>query len=225
MITREALVAIMDAAEPMHVDLYLPHLTAAAAEFEINTPAREAAFLATLADETGQLSRMVENLNYSAEQLARTWPGRYACRDGQGVPSTPYRPNGLAEVLAHRPEAIANNVYADRMGNRGELSGDGWRHRGAGGIQETGRTNQLAVALKFGVPVETVGDWLRTPEGAMRSAAWGFQRRGCNELADAGDFDAVCDAINLGHHTARVGDAIGFDRRLAFFNAGLTALA
>lgn len=225
LITRDLLEEVMPNADPGNIDLYLPHLVAACDEFEINTRARVCAFLATLAEETGQLASMSENLNYSAQGLANTWPSRYAERDAEGNVIKPYQPNALALDLHRQPERIANNCYADRMGNGDEASGDGWRHRGAGGIQETGADNQRAVALFFGVPFERIGDWLRSPEGAMRSAAWGFARRGCNRLADAGDFDGVCDLVNIGRKTARVGDANGYKHRLAFHQAAQRALA
>lgn len=225
MITPELVARVMPDADPEAIVRYAPWLDRGALEYDISTPARVAAFLATVAEETGQLEFVTENLRYSAEGLARTWPNRYACVDAAGRPVRPYRPNGLAESLHRNPERIANNVYADRMGNRDEASGDGWRFRGAGGIQETGRDNHYAAAMHFGIELERIGDWLRSPEGAMRSAAWGFARRGCNELADAGLFDAICDTINIGHRTARVGDANGYAHRLAFFHAAKEALA
>ncbi|MEG7018924.1 glycoside hydrolase family 19 protein, partial [Pseudomonas aeruginosa] len=81
-----------------------------------------AAFLAQIGHESGQLTRLVENLNYSARGLAATWPSRYRGADGQ--------PNALAQRLARNPRAIANNAYASRNGNGDEASGDGWRYRG-----------------------------------------------------------------------------------------------
>lgn len=225
MITPELIARVMPDAAPENIALYAPWIERACAEFEIDTPARVAAFLATIAEETGQLEAVSENLNYSAQALANTWPNRYAVRDDDGDYVRPYRPNEKALELHRNPEAIANHCYADRMGNRDETSGDGWRHRGAGGIQETGRDNQYAAAMFFDIELEKIGDWLRSPEGAMRSAAWGFQRRGCNDLADRGLFDAVCDVINLGHRTAKVGDANGYKHRLAFFHSAKEALA
>jgi putative chitinase len=224
-ITPELIARVMPAASAEDVIRYAPHLAAAALEFEINTSARVAAFLATLAEETEELERMEENLNYSAQGLANTWPGRYACIDAAGALARPLKPNGLAESLHRHPQAIANNVYADRLGNGDEASGDGWRYRGSGGIQETGKDNHYAAAMRFDVELERIGDWLRSPEGAMRSAAWGFARRGCNQLADAGRFDNVSDVINIGRPTAKVGDSIGWPARLAFFNAAKEALA
>lgn len=228
MITRELVAAVMPHASDEALALYVPHLAAAAAEFQINTPARVAAFLAAIAEETGELETVSENLNYSAEGLANTWPNRYAQQEGGAYVRDSrgrYMPNPLAVHLHRRPEAIANNVYADRMGNRGEESGDGWKYRGAGGIQETGKENHFAAAMFFDVDPERIGEWLRSPEGAMRSAARGFVRRGCLALADAGDFDGVSDVINRGRKTPRVGDSIGWTKRLAYFNAARKALA
>lgn len=206
---------------------YLGPLNAAMLEFGIDRKRRVEMFLATLAVECGQLTAMQENLNYSAEGLANTWPTRFAEKDASGsyltAPATPgiaaqrsKVPNQLAKNLARQPEAIANTVYANRMGNGDVKSGHGWLYRGAGLIALTGRDNQARCATHFGIAPEKVGDWLRTPEGACRSAAWFWKKNGCNEHADKGDFDAVSDAVNLGHQTARQGDAIGYAERLEF---------
>lgn len=191
------------------VSIYAP-LAAAMAEWQINTPKRVAAFVANLAAESRQLTVLSENLNYSADQLARTWPPRYA-----NVDKTP---NDLARDLARKgAQAIANNVYANRMGNGDEASGDGWRNRGAGGLQLTGATNQRECAKAFGIAPDTIGDWLRTPEGACRSAARHWILSGCNTYADKGDFDGCCDMVNIGRKTDKIGDAIGFATREQVF--------
>lgn len=113
---------------------------------EIDTPARRAAFLAQVGHESSQLTRLVENLNYSAQGLAATWPGRYLGPDGQ--------PNALALRLARNPQAIADNTYATRNGNGDEASGDGWRFRGRGLLQITGRANYRLVGEALGEPLE-----------------------------------------------------------------------
>jgi putative chitinase len=210
------------------VAMFFSALNDAMAESDIGTPARQAAFLAQLAHETGQLTQLVENLNYSAEGLAATWPGRYAKKGPDGrylVAGGRKVPNELALDLHRLPERIANNVYANRMGNGDEASGDGWRYRGSGGFQITGKDNQRACAEHFGIPLDKVGGWLRTPAGACRSSGWFWQRAGCNALADRGDFDAISDRINIGRDTAAVGDAIGYKDRLAFFETAERALA
>lgn len=208
---------------------YLPWLNSAMAEFHIDTTKRQAPFLANLAHETGDLNCVVENLNYSADGLANTWPSRFAKKDAAGkylVADDGRRvPNALGLELHRRPELIANTVYANRMGNGDVASGDGWRFRGSGGIQLTGRDNQMACAAYFRIPVDRIGDWLRSPEGVCRSAAWYWWRAGCNELADAGKNDALADLVNIGHLTKEVGDAIGYSDRLARTNNNMKALA
>jgi putative chitinase len=227
MVTLDQLRKIMPLAGA-RAELFCASLNAAMAEFGIGTPARQAVFLAQLAHETGQLASVSENLNYSADGLANTWPSRYAKKDARGaylVAAGRTVPNELALNLHRLPERIANNVYANRMGNGDEASGDGWRYRGSGGFQLTGKDNQRACAQHFGITLEQVGAWLRTPEGACRSAGWFWQRAGCNELADRGDFDAVSDKINIGRLTEAEGDAIGYKDRLAFFETAERALA
>lgn len=200
MITRDQILGVMPGAIRV-VDNYVRPLNASAIEFEITTPVRIAPYLAQLAHESNQLLSVEENLNYSAEGLARTWPGRYANDDGT--------PNALALKLHRNPIAIANHTYADRMGNRGVDSGDGWKYRGAGLIQLTGREAHIAAALYFEIDLEQIGAWFRTPEGACRSAAWYWKSHGCNELADAGQFLRITKAIN--------GGTIGQAERLAYF--------
>jgi len=184
---------------------YIAALIAAMAEFGINTPARQQMFIATVAHESAQLTVLVENLNYSAEALRRVF-GKYFPTDA------------MAANYARQPERIANRVYANRGGNGNEASGDGWRYRGAGAIQLTFRDNHAACAAYFNRPVESIGDWLRTPEGACRSAGWFWSTNKINRFADVNDFDGVSDAVNRGSKTAAVGDSNGWADRLAYFN-------
>lgn len=217
-ISRAQLLASMPAAGP-YVDTYLDPLNAAMVENGINTPLRIAAFLANVAVESGQLSSVSENLNYSADGLAATWPARFAVMGSQ-----PRVPNAQAITIAHQPERIANIVYAGRMGNGDEASGDGWRYRGAGLIELTGKAAQLAAAQHFGVDPALIGDWLRSPSGAARSAAWYFASRGCCVYADKPDFDGVCDVVNIGRKTAAIGDSIDYVARLGFYGKARQAL-
>ncbi|MCW4470619.1 glycoside hydrolase family 19 protein [Flavobacterium sp. MFBS3-15] len=101
--------------------------------FGISNNAQIAHFLANADHETGGFKTDTENLNYSANRLVKIWPSRFAGPD--------MKPNDLAKKLANHAEAIANNVYAGRMGNGSESSGDGWRYRGRGAIQLTGKKN------------------------------------------------------------------------------------
>ena len=159
-------------------------------EREIDTPARRAAFLAQVGHESSQLTRLVENLNYSAQGLAATWPSRYLGPDGQ--------PNALALRLARNPQAIADNTYATRNGNGDEASGDGWRFRGRGLLQITGRANYRLVGEALGEPLEAEPWRLEQPVPAARSAAWWWAGHGLNELADRGEFAAITHRINGG---------------------------
>ncbi len=102
--------------------------------FGICTHSQAAHFLANVHHETGGFSNDTENLNYSAAGLAKTWPGRF-------VDAATKQPNVLAKNLAKKQQAIANNVYANRMGNGSESSGDGWKYRGRGSLQLTGKKN------------------------------------------------------------------------------------
>ncbi|OEC45004.1 glycoside hydrolase family 19 [Pseudomonas sp. 1D4] len=158
--------------------------------FSLTTPNRQSAFLAQAAHESSGFTRLTENLNYSATGLAATWPGRFRGADGQ--------PNALARALHRRPEAIANVVYANRMGNGPEASGDGWRYRGRGLLQITGRAQYQRCGAALGLPLVEQPDLLAQPEPAVLSAAWFWQVNGLNELADARDFEAITRRINGG---------------------------
>lgn len=185
-------------------DAFYDDLARAMEEFGIVTPRREAAFLATVIHESAGFKRLEENLNYSAEGLCKTWPARFN--------------ESNAGAYHRQPQKIANKVYANRMGNGGESSGDGWRFRGAGLIQLTFRDNYQACANYFGMALSGVPGWLRTPEGACRSAGWFWDLNNINVYADDDDFDGVCDMVNRGHRTTAVGDAVGFAHRLNLYN-------
>jgi putative chitinase len=208
-LTRDQLERIMPLAAP-RADVCVSALNAAIARFPINTSMRLAHFLGQLAVESGQLAATRENMNYTAQRLTQVWPTRFtSLKQAMG--------------FAHMPEQIANFVYANRMGNGDVRSGDGWRHRGAGWLQLTGKDNQQACAEHFGVSSD-IGDWLSSPQGAALAAAWFWSEHGCNELADRSDIDAISDAVNLGHHTPKIGDAIGYAERLAFTNTAIKVL-
>lgn len=182
---------------------YIPYLNPALVEFEINTPARAAMFLAQVAHESSELTQTSENLNYSIAGLMKVWPSRF-----QSVE--------MANKYAHQPEKIANFVYANRNGNGDESSGDGWAFRGAGALQLTGRSNQLACANWTGVPPESISEWLRGTQGAITSAGWFWMTNDCNHQADIGDFEALTRKIN--------GGLTGFNSRLEYFNTAQIAL-
>ena len=188
---------------------YLPLLRMAAHRYQIDAnPRRLAAWLATITHESARLTRTVENLNYSAEGLAATWPARYADMTGE--------PNATARRIAGHPEQIANLTYAGRLGNGSAGSGDGWRYRGRGLIQITGRSNYAATGIALGLDLVERPAMLEEPHYAALSAAEWWHRNGCNHLADTGDMAAVTRKVN--------GGIIGLDDRLKLYAAALKYL-
>jgi putative chitinase len=171
---------------------FVDGLNAALQTYEINTPARIAAFIAQVGFESAHFTHLVEVLDYSTERLAALWPNRFATPDG--------KPNALAFSLGHHPEAIANSVYANRLGNGAPESGDGWRFRGRGLIQLTGRTNYQLAGEALKLDLEGQPELLEQPEYACLSAAWFWAAHGLNALADAGDFKAITQRINGGQN-------------------------
>lgn len=153
-------------------------LSEAMDRFAISTPARAAAFLAQIAHESGELRRLVENLSYSADRLMVVWPKRFPTL-------------ASAEPYERQPEKLANYVYASRLGNGDTASGDGWRFRGRGLLQITGRGNYRACGLALPFPLEVQPELLVAPPIASLAAGQFWRSRGCNELADnnAGDND------------------------------------
>lgn len=194
-------------------------LSAAMTEFLILGRLRESMFLATLVHESGKFTQMEENLNYSAQGLANTWP-RFSLTGKRCGP-----PNALAHELARNPQAIANEVYANRMGNGARESGDGWSYRGSGPGQLTGRDNFRRMGKRLGLDLEAFPDEVRdVPTVGALVAACHWYDAGLNDLADRGDFDKVSDVWNIGRPTERIGDSIGWADRLAVFSV-LSGLA
>lgn len=187
---------------------YANELRAAMMRYNIDNPNRMRAFLAQIGHESGQLSAVVENLNYSAKALRLVF-GKYFKTDAE------------AEQYARKPEAIANVVYANRLGNGNTKSGDGWKYRGRGLIQITGKANYAdADAKMYGMPmgVDLVSEpeLLATPEYAAQSAAWWWDNAGLNSLSDqlggANDtevFKQITKRVNGGYN--------GLDDRLAIY--------
>ena len=180
---------------------------------EINTPARIAAFLANCSHESAQFTQLVENLNYSADGLMRIWPIRF----------TP----DLARTYERQPEKIANLVYAGRMGNIDP--GDGWRYRGRGLLQITGRDNYHACGMAICSGNSKIlldhPDYLELPDYAAAAACWYWTVRDLNRFADTGDVDACRDLIWRGRRTAAVGDSAGHDHVAGLMKQALAVLA
>ncbi|WP_227461733.1 glycoside hydrolase family 19 protein [Cupriavidus pauculus] len=183
---------IMPMAQAARVADFVAPLNAAMREFGITTEQRIEMFLAQFAHESSQLRAMVENLNYSAQGLANTW-ARFSASGKRGG-----APNALAQSLARNPVAIANVVYADRMGNGGQGSGDGWRYRGRAGFMITGLHNYSACLMALGIDCVERPELLEQTDNACRASAWFWYAHGLNEVADKGDFKRTTAIINGG---------------------------
>lgn len=204
-------------ATPANAALWAPLFDAACSRFQINTPKRIAAFLATVGVESTHLTAKSENLNYSAQGLANTW-SRYSSTGKVGGP-----PNAQAIGLARDPEAIANNCYAGRNGNGDEASGDGWKYRGRGPIQQTGLANYRACAEGTGLDLVNHPELLEQPADGAIAAAWFWSSNGLNALADAGNFLAVSRKVNLGNANSTA-TPLGWLERQALYAAACKAL-
>ncbi len=163
---------------------YVEALNLTCEKFDISTTARKAAFIAQVGHESGGFVHIRENLNYSAQGLIGTF-GKYFNAE-------------RAARYARQPELIASRVYASRMGNGDEASKDGWKFRGRGCIQITGRNNYTALAKFLGKTLEETCAYLETHEGAVMSAGWFWSTNDLNEYADATRFTDMTKRINGG---------------------------
>ncbi len=178
----------------------LPHLNAAMAEFEINTPERQAAFLAQIAHESLQLKAWRENLNYSAEALMRTWPKRFD--------------KAKAAAFARQPEKIANEVYGGRLGNINP--GDGWKYSGKSPIMLTFADNYRKAGAALGLDLLLNPDMALQVAVGFRIAGWFWKSNGLNELADKKLFVAISKKIN--------GGTIGLEDRQKYYAVAVRVL-
>ena len=151
---------------------------------------RAACFLATCAVESGNFTKLVENMNYSAKRLAEVWPKRFRGDDG--------KPNNLALKIANNPEAIANVVYANRMGNGPAETGDGWRFRGRGYIHLTGKDNYKRYGEYLGLDLVNNPELAEKEDIAAEIAAEFWSRSDLNEAADVLDLIAIRKRVNGG---------------------------
>ena len=176
-------------------------------DYDITTPQRLAAFLAQSAHESGNFTAIKENLNYRPETLMKLFASHF--------------PGGLAEAQHYcaqpnKQEAIANRIYAGRMGNGDEASGDGYRYCGRGLIQLTGKDNYTRYAQGTDQSVEDASEHLTTFEGCVQSAAWFWEANNLNQYADSGDILKMTKIIN--------GGTIGLEDRTARYNHALQVL-
>ncbi len=172
-------------------------------DYEINTPQRIAAFVAQCAHESGGFMVLKENLNYKAATLRKIFP-KYFPTDEMA--------NQYA-AMPNKQEAIANLVYANRMGNGDVASGDGYRYCGRGLIQLTGKSNYSWFAASLDIPVEEAAEYLQTFEGAAQSACWFWETNNLNRFADVGDIKGLTKAIN--------GGFIGLEDRIKHYEHAL----
>lgn len=175
-------------------------------EYEINTPQRIAAFIAQCAHESGNFTSLRENLNYRWQTLRKIFPKYFPTDE-------------LAQQYASMPnkqQAIANLVYANRMGNGAPESGDGYRYAGKGLIQLTGKDNYTWFAASLGISVEEAAEYLETFEGAAQSACWFWETNKLNTWADRGDILTLTKRIN--------GGTIGLDDRIKHYEHALHVL-
>lgn len=167
--------------------VYVPFMTTVLPNFGIDTPLRKAHFLSQLAHESGGLKYSQENLNYSAKGLRSVF-GKH------------FKTIELAQAYARQPEKIANRVYANRMGNGSEASGDGWKYRGRGLIQLTGKFMYESFAKAHGVDCVNNPDLLLDSEIALTSACWYWKKRKINTYADNDDIHMVTKRVNGGQN-------------------------
>ena len=168
-----------------YVDHWHSALSQLLPDYEINTPKRIAAFIAQCAHESGGFVFLKENLNYKAASLRKVFPKYFPTDE-------------LAAQYANKPEKIANRVYANRMGNGDEASGDGFKYCGRGLIQLTGKTNYTWFAASLEITPEEAAEYMGTFEGAAQSACWFWETNKLNDWADKGDIEKMTKIINGG---------------------------
>jgi putative chitinase len=175
-------------------------------DYEIDTDKRIAAFIAQCAHESGGFMVLKENLNYRWQSLRKVFPKYFPTDE-------------LAQEYASKPnkqEAIANRIYANRMGNGPEESGDGYRYSGKGLIQLTGKDNYFWFSQSIGISVEEAAEYMLTFEGAAQSACWFWETNKLNQWADKGDILTLTKRIN--------GGTIGLDDRIKHYEHALHVL-
>ena len=158
----------------LHIGIeWVPALNETFAKWNIATQRQQAAFIGQCGHECGNFRILEENLNYRAATLMKLWPKRFPTQE-------------IANAYEKNARKIANMVYASRMGNRDEASGDGYRFRGRGCIQLTGHDNYFHAGKALGVDFVANPDLVATPKYAALTAGWFWETHGCNALAESG---------------------------------------
>lgn len=205
MITLELLQSMCPKTKKSILDGYVEPLNTVAEYYEMfENVKRVSGFLAQLAHESGGFNAVVENLNYSKEGLRKTF-------------SKYFPTDEIAMQYARQPEKIANRVYANRMKNGPESSGDGFKFRGRGLIQLTGRDNYTRFAEALDMDLESTIAYLETPNGAVASAGWFWDNNKLNQYCDRDDFINLTKRIN--------GGTIGLPDRLHHYELALKYLS
>ena len=177
-------------------------LNATFQKFDISNPLRQASFIGQCSHECGNFRVLEENLNYKAEALQKLWPKRFDA--------------AKAQACARNPKLIANTVYSNRMGNRDEASGDGYRFRGRGCIQLTGHANYFHAGQACGADFVMEPDLVATPMYAAMTAGWFWDTHKINRFADARDYIGMTKKIN--------GGTIGLNDRIKHITEALEVL-
>lgn len=172
--------------------------------YDINTDNRVAGFMCQTLHESDYYKRLTENLNYSAKRLNEVFP-KYFARAGRD-----------ARQYHRQPEKIANVVYANRIGNGGIDSGDGWRFRGGGLMQLTGKSNYLTFAEDIRMALDDAAEYVRTPKGAVHSACWFWKTNNLNQYCDNRDVVGLSKRVNGGTN--------GLEDRIVLWNKTLYML-
>jgi putative chitinase len=188
----------------MHIDpVWVDALNETFQRFDISTPVIQASFIGQCGHECANFKVLEENLNYRAETLMKLWKSRFPTIE-------------VANEYARNPKKIANKVYASRMGNRDEASGDGYRFRGRGCIQLTGHANYFHAGQACGEDFVMQPDLVATPKYAAMTAGWFWNTHKLNQFADRQDFTLMTKKIN--------GGTIGLDDRIKHINHALDIL-
>ena len=172
--------------------------------FNINSVVQQAAFIGQCGHECNNFRTLEENLNYRAATLMKLWPKRFPTQE-------------VADAYAQNPRKIANMVYASRMGNRDESSGDGYRFRGRGCIQLTGSTNYFNAGKALGMDFWAEPDLVATPKYAALTAGWFWDTHRCNEPAQNADWTRLTRIIN--------GGTFGLDERIKHIQNAINVLS
>ena len=171
--------------------------------FGISTPKQQAAFIGQCSHECGNFTKLEEGLSYAADRLIKIWPRRFPTME-------------IAQRYARNPKALANNVYANRMGNRDEASGDGYRFRGRGCIQTTGHSAYFHAGQALGADFVMQPDLVAMPKYAALTAGFFWDTHKLNAFADSQDYVTMTKRIN--------GGTIGLEDRKAHIAHALTVL-